>query len=124
MSHMEDCPYPFTELAERFPVSRGARHAALVARIREHGFRPHILVWRGEVLFGKEYLQAYAEAGVPPVFQTLPDDEEPCRASSPRPFPPWTRTTTSGRCWPTWCPNGPGGEGPGLTRKNPQHCGI
>ena len=77
MVPMEDCPYPFTEVAERFPVSRGARHAALVTRIREHGFRPPILVWEGEIIFGKEFLQAYAEAGVEPVFKTLPDDEEP-----------------------------------------------
>ena len=77
MVRIEDCPYPFTELAERFPVSRGAWHTALVTRISEHGFRPPILVWRGEVLFGKEFLQAYSEAGVEPVFKTLPDDEEP-----------------------------------------------
>ena len=77
MVTMEVCPYPFTELAERFPVSRGARHTALVTRISEHGFRPPILVWRAEVLFGKEFLQAYTEAGVEPVFETLPDDEEP-----------------------------------------------
>ncbi len=77
MVPMEVCPYPFADLAERFPVSRGARHTALVTRISEHGFRPPILVWRGEVLFGKEFLQAYSEAGVEPVFETLSDDQEP-----------------------------------------------
>ena len=71
------CPYPISDLAEQFPVSDKKRHAALVTRISEYGFRPSVLVWRGEIIFGLEFLNAYAEAGLEPQFEILPDDAEP-----------------------------------------------
>ena len=70
-------PYPINPLSEAFPRSRRARYASLVVRISEYGFRPAVLVWNGEIIYGLELLQAYAEAGVEPRFKNLPDEADP-----------------------------------------------
>ena len=70
-------PYPISPVAEAFPPLHPARYAALMARISRYGFRPPIIVWRGEIIHGVELLQAYVDAGVEPRFGLLPDDAEP-----------------------------------------------
>ena len=69
-------PYPINPMADFSPRSRSARYRALVARISRYGARPAITVLRGEVIFGAELLEAYAEAGVDPTYQFLDDDTD------------------------------------------------
>ena len=73
----KESPFPISTLAEAFPPSRQARYASLVVRIDRYGFRPPVIVWRGEIIFGLELLKAYTEAGVAPNFEHLPDDADP-----------------------------------------------
>ena len=64
----KEYPYPIGPLAESFPPLSPARHAALVVRIAQHSFRPAVIVWREEIIFGVALLKAYKEAG-PSQFQ-------------------------------------------------------
>ena len=72
--------YPIGQLAESFPPLSPARHAALVVRIDQHGFRPAVIVWREEIIFGVALLKAYKEAGLEPRFEQLADDADPTEA--------------------------------------------
>ena len=76
----KEYPYPIGQLAESFPPLSPARHAALVVRIAQHGFRPAVIVWREEIIFGVALLQAYEEAGVEPLLKHLADDTDPTEA--------------------------------------------
>ncbi len=58
----KEYPYPIGPLAESFPPLSPARHAALVVRIAQHSFRPAVIVWREEIIFGVALLKAYKEA--------------------------------------------------------------
>ena len=73
----QESPFPISTLALAFPPSRPARYASLVVRIDRYGFRPPVIVWRGEIIFGVELLKAYTEAGVAPIFEHLPEDADP-----------------------------------------------
>ena len=76
----KEYPYPIGPLAESFPPLSPARHAALVVRIAQHSFRPAVIVWREEIIFGVALLKAYKEAGVEPRFEQLADDADPTEA--------------------------------------------
>ena len=73
----KEYPYPIGPLAESFPPLSPAQHAALVVRIAQHSFRPAVIVWREEIIFGVALLKAYKEAGVEPRFEQLADDADP-----------------------------------------------
>ena len=72
-----DCPYRIGFLAETFPPLSPAEHAVLVVRISRHGYRPAVIIWRDEIVFGVELLTAYAEAGREPRFEYLPEEADP-----------------------------------------------
>ena len=76
----KEYPYPIGPLAESFPPLSPARHAALVVRIAQHSFRPAVIVWREEIIFGVALLKAYKEAGMEPRFEQLADDADPTEA--------------------------------------------
>ena len=78
--NLKEYPYPIGQLAESFPPLSPTRHAALVVRIAQHGFRPAVIVWRDEIIFGVALLKAYEEAGVEPRFEQLADDADPTEA--------------------------------------------
>ncbi len=80
-------PYPIGFLAETFPPLSPAGHAALVARISRHGYRPPVIVWKEEVVFGVELLEAYAEAGVEPRFEHVLEEEDPSERISAEAVP-------------------------------------
>ena len=71
------CPYPISFLALAFPPLIPARYARLLARIRAHGLRRPIVVWRGQVIDGLHRLKACLEAGVEPRYEVLDDAEDP-----------------------------------------------
>ena len=73
----KEYPYPIGPLAESFPPLSPARHAALVVRIAQHSFRPAVIVWREEIIFGVALLKAYKEAGVEPRFEQLAANSPP-----------------------------------------------
>ena len=78
--NLKEYPYPIGPLAESFPPLSPAQHAALVVRIAQHSFRPAVIVWREEIIFGVALLKAYKEAGVEPRFEQLADDADPTEA--------------------------------------------
>ena len=77
MDNPPEYPYPVNSLAQPFPPLPPARYEALLVRIREYNSRPPITLWKGEIIHGVEFLQAYASAGVEPRFEPVPDDADP-----------------------------------------------
>ena len=77
MDDPQACPYSITPMAEAFPPPSRKEHEGLVVRISRHDYRPPVIVWREEVVFGVHLLAAYAEAGVEPQFETVPDELDP-----------------------------------------------
>ena len=78
--NLKEYPYPIGPFAESFPPLSPAQHAALVVRIAQHSFRPAVIVWREEIIFGVALLKAYKEAGVEPRFEQLANDADPTEA--------------------------------------------
>ena len=70
-------PYSINPLAEAFLRSPRALYASLVVRIAQYDFRPKVIVWREEIIYGVELLDAYAEAGVEPLYKHLPNEADP-----------------------------------------------
>ena len=73
-------PYRIGFLAGIVPRSPEEAHTDLVARMKNHNYRPAVIVWQGEIVFGVEILDAYIEAEVQPRFEHLLDDADPWEA--------------------------------------------
>ena len=69
--------YSINPMAEAFPPLSRKEHDALVVRISRHDYRPTVIVWREEVVFGLHLFAAYAEAGVALQFETVPNEMDP-----------------------------------------------
>ena len=74
---LQASPYKAGFLARTVPRLSPDGHAELVARISRHNYRPAVIVWQGEIVFGEELLEAYRETGVDPEFEHLADDADP-----------------------------------------------
>ena len=99
--NLKEYPYPIGPLAESFPPLSPAQHAALVVRIAQHSFRPAVIVWREEIIFGVALLKAYKEAGVEPRFEQLADDADPTEALAAAAIP-FLEMDNNARGWAAW----------------------
>ena len=60
-----------------FPPLTDQKLQEIVKSIKERGLHLPIILWRGQVIDGGQWLRACLEAGVEPVFDQIPDDADP-----------------------------------------------
>ena len=69
--------YPVHPAALLFPLLDGKEREQLVRDVRKHGVREPVVIWRGQLLDGRNRVEAARQANVPVPVKRLEDDVDP-----------------------------------------------